>query len=343
MMGSRCAAIAVVALCAVAAAACGRTGAGSPTAITTPAATPSGQASITSNAPTPPSTAHPRPFTLSGVRACTASNLRVSVHVADPSYVNSGPMNTSFWDIDVSDIGNSPCFVGPTPNVSFYSAGGLDSIPKTQPWPGDIVYLSPESDPAPPYFGSATGEIDVHPCHLQPVARMRVDFGTAQGSVDVTPGPAGGWGTPCPMKSESYFTELYGLPNDGTTGGYAPRTQTVLTAPASAHPGETLRFLVTLQNTPVAGLGLGTPSPNPPMTFTPCPEFFDEIEGVIGTFHTALLDCAKAAPIPPDGTETFAMSIDVPLNAMPGPATLIWSLAGSPATYEVAHSYLVIT
>ncbi len=272
-----------------------------------------------------------------------ASDLHVSVHVANASYVNSGPMNTSFWDIDVRDIGTRPCFVGPTPDVSFYSAAGLEAIPKTQPWPGDIVYLSPASDPAPPYFGSATGEIDVDPCRLQPVAHMRVDFGATQGSVSVTPGPAGGWGTPCPVKGESYFTELYGLPNDGDIGGYAPRTETSLTAPASAHPGEILGFLVTLENTPVAGLGLGTTPPNPPMTFKPCPEFFDEIEGVVGTFHAALLDCAEATPIPSDGTEAFSMSIDIPLNAMPGPATLIWSLVGSAATYQVGHSYLVIT
>ena len=265
------------------------------------------------------------------------------MHVADPSYVNTGPMNTSFWEIDVRDIGSRPCFVGPTPDVAFYSVSGLDSIPKTQPWPGDIVYLSPKSDPAPPYFGSATGEIDVHPCHLQPVVSMRVEFGTAQGSAEVNPGPAAGWGTPCPVKSETYFTELWGLPNDGTTGGYAPRTQTLLAAPAAAHPGEILQFHVTLENTPVAGLGLGTPPPNPPMTFKPCPEFFDEIEGVTGTFHTALLDCAQAAPIPSNGTETFSMSVSIPLDAMPGPATLIWSLVGSPATYEVGHSYLLIT
>ena len=322
---------------------CGGAGSGLRATISTPAGVPINPNPVSSDAPTPPSTAQPRPFTLAGVSACTAPHLKVSVHVDNPSLVNSGPANTSFWDINVRDTGTRPCFVGPTPEVSFYSAGGLESIPKSQPWPGDIVYLSPESNPAPPYFGSATGEIVVNPCRLQPVTSARIDFGAAQGSVEVTPGPAGGWGTPCPVTGESYFTELYGLPNDGDIGGYLPRTQTTLTAPASAHPGEVLRFRATLENTPIAGLGLGTAPPNPPMTFRPCPEFFDEIEGVAGTFHIALLDCAVAKPIPANDSETFSMSIDIPAGAQPGPATLIWSLVGSPPAFDVGHSYIVIT
>jgi hypothetical protein len=308
-------------------------------AIVTPAPIPG-----TAISPEPIPGATPTPFTLPGVLACRPADLDVVVKVADPSYIDAGPKDTSSWDLTVTDTGTHPCFVGPTPDVSFFTSSGQISIHKTSPWPGEIVYLSPIKEPAPPYFGSAIGEIDVNPCHLaQPVDSMLVNLGETLGSVRVSPGPAGGWGTACPVGGETYFTELYGLPYDGSIGGYAARTQTNLTAPSSARPGERVNFRVTLLNEAVAGLGLGNPSPNPTWTFTPCPMFYDEVEGVVGTFHVSSLDCASARPIPSGGSETFDMHIDIPSDATPGPATLIWSIVGSPATYQKGTSYLPIT
>lgn len=330
---------AVAALCA-ATAACGRAG----TSIGVAAAVTPATIPITSNAasPEPTPTGQPAAFTIPGVVACTPSDLDVRVQVANPSYIGEGPRDTSTWDLEMTDIGSRPCFVGPTPDVSFFGSAGQLTIPKQDPWPGDVVYLTPAS-PEPPYFGSATGEIDVSPCYLsQAVDHMAIDLGDGVGSVTVSPGPAGGWGASCPQPGEGYFTELYGVPNDGSIGGYSPLKQTTVVGPASAQPGERVHFVVTLDNTPGATLGMGM-RVNGPWSFTPCPMFSDEVEGVVGTFHVSSLDCAALKTIPPNGQESFDAYIDIPSSAQPGPATLVWGIVGSPAEYGRGTSYLPIT
>ena len=331
--------VALVMLCA-AMAACGRGAVGVETPTTRPASggpvVPWSDAGASSKA---------RPFTYPGITACQASDLGVKVHVANPSYVGGGPLNTTSWEIDVKDVGSRPCFVGPTPDVAFYTVSGPLAIPKGPPYNGDIVYLAPSVAPAPPLFGEASGEIDIRPCLLRSVDHMRIDFGNTLGTVVVSPGPPSGWGTPCPVASENYSTELVGISNDGTVGGYAPLTQTILNAPSSAQPGQHLHFLVTVENIPVphSEVAFARPTPSPTMTFKPCPTFHDELEGITGTFHSYRLNCGAAAPIPFGGRETFAMDIDIPAAAQPGPAVLIWSIDGSPATYQTGHSYLQIS
>jgi hypothetical protein len=292
-----------------------------------------------------PASGQARAFTVAGVAACTASDLAVSVHVANPSYVGAGPKDVTSWEIDVSDIGPTPCFVGPSPDVSFYLGSEPLAIPKGAPYSGDIVYLAPGAAAAqPPFFTIASGEIDVNSCVLPHVDQVRVDFGNGLGTVMVQPGPAAGWGAPCPVAHESYFSELYGVSTSGSTMGYAASTQASLEAPSSASPGEDLHFLVTLKNTPMehSSAAISPWTPNPTMTLDPCPTYHEEFEGIAGTFHSYRLNCAAARPIPFGGSETFAMSIEVPSGAEPGPATLAWSIDGSPLTYQTARSYLQI-
>src|ERR1019366_6480251 len=203
-----------------------------------------------------PVSSQARPFTVTGVAACTSSELAVSVRVANPSYVGGGPRGVTSWAIDVSDTGPGPCFVGPSPDLSFYVAGEPLAIPKGAAFSGDIIYLASGSGAAQsPFFGTASGEIDVNSCVLPHVDQVRVDFGSGLGSVMVQPGPAAGWGAPCPVAHESYFSELYGVPACGSIMGYAASTQASLEAPSSASPGEDLRFLVTLSNTPMQTTG----------------------------------------------------------------------------------------
>jgi hypothetical protein len=282
------------------------------------------------------------PFTIPGVLACVPSDLEVSLQADNPSYIGAGPTNATAWEFDIRDIASKPCFVGPTPNVSFYGPSGLIAMPKDMDWPGNIVYLAPALDPAPPYFSSATGSLSIEGCYLTHVDHVRIDLGGTLGSVDVVPGPAGGYGKACPTGGDFYSSELYGGGNNENTGGWAPFTQTTIEAPPSAYPGEHLQFQVTLENVPAPRLGNGTPQ-SALMNLKPCPSFYEEIEGVVGTFHTSLLDCAKAKPIPPGGSETFDMFIDIPMNARPAPATLIWSVIGSPEYYQEGTGYLPIT
>jgi hypothetical protein len=282
------------------------------------------------------------PFTIPGVPPCVPADLEVSLQADNPSYIGAGPTNATAWEFDMRDVAARPCFVGPTPNVSFYGPNGLITMPKDMEWAGNIVYLAPALDPAPPYFSSATGSLYIEGCSMKDVDHVRIDLGATLGSVNVTPGPPGGYGTACPTLGDFYSTEVYGGGNNENTGGWAPLTQTTITAPTSARPGEHLQFQVTLENIPAPRLGNGV-TPSTVLNLKPCPAFYEEIEGVAGTFHTARLNCAQAKPIPPGASETFDMIIDVPATAKPAPTTLIWSIVGSPEYYQEASSYLPIT
>ncbi len=273
-----------------------------------------------------------QPFTRPGVPACHASQLAFDVHVPDPSYINAGPKDTSFWAAAVTNTSASECFVGPVMDISFASGKGALKMTRTS-WPGDIVYLGNGQ--------RAVGEIDVGPCHDPRITSMTISPGAGLGAVTINPGPAGGWGNPCPQNPETYFVELYA---DQDQVGYAAFVTSSMAAPGVAHPGERLRFFVTLINRRAAHhsiAGYVEPTPSP-LAWSTCPTFHMELEGVGGTFHTYRLNCAAAATIAPNGSETFEMYIDVPANAKPGPATLVWSIDGSPQQWQRASAYVPI-
>jgi hypothetical protein len=283
---------------------------------------------------------HARPFTIPGVTACTSADVVVSVHVADPSYIGGGPANTSFWVIDVRDRSARPCFVGAQPDVSFSAGGVALQIPRTATEiNGDVIYLSPAAT-APPFFPHASGEIDVTPCALHGVDRVTVGLGGKLGSVAVDPGPPAGAGPSCPVANETYSAFLQGASDSDTVGGTLPLTQTIIhNAPPVVTPGEVMHFTVTVTNTSVPhhGIALTRPTPNPTITFTPCPSYHEELEGVASSLHAYRLDCSAAGPIAGGGSETFAMQITVPIDATPGPATLAWCIDGSTGIYQTAR------
>jgi len=274
-----------------------------------------------------------QPFTKPGVPACHASQLTFDVHVPDPSYIGAGPKDTTFWDVRVTNSSAVECFVGPMLDIVFTTADGPLQL-KRQEWPGDIVYLQTGL--------WAGGEISAASCVEPRITRMTISPGKGLGSVDVDPGPAGGWGTPCPDRSGTYFVELF---TDAGQGGALPSTETAMQAPASARPGEHVRFLVSISDVSQVSRGFGPPRPSPtpsPIVWSTCPTYHMELEGIEGTFHTYRLNCAAASTIAPNGTETFEMFIDVPGNAHPGPATLVWSIDGSPEQWARATAYVPI-
>lgn len=277
-----------------------------------------------------------QPFTIPGIPACHASDLTFSAHVADPSYVNAGPVNTSFWVVSITPRGASRCFIGAAPQLFFSAAGSDLHIPRRPPVSGgNIIYLGPNGSPA-PYYGRARGEIDVTPCVLHSVDRITLDLGVALGTVAADPGPPGGTGVACPAPQEAYSVALYGDTGSGVSGGVAAMTRIDMSAPSVVHPGETVHFTVTIVNV-WTGHSLGSPRPMPTITFQPCPTYHVELEGVPGSFHTYRVNCAATAPIPPDGRETFAMQITVPADARPGPASLAWTADTDPAVYGMAR------
>ncbi len=272
------------------------------------------------------------PITLPGVSACKASDLFVDVR-AEPSYIGRGPLNTSTWNITVENLTPTPCFVGSTMSVQFILASGALEVAALRRGGGDIIYLAPSRGPSGyGLWDKALGEIDTFPCVLPPIKEMRISPGPSLGSVAISPGPAGGWGSPCPEK-QGYLAELW---PDTDIVGYAAAVQTSLDVGPAAHPGQRLRFVVTITNAPsarhqAAGTVLPTPSP---LTFNPCPTYHDELEGVSGTLHSYLLNCQQAETIPANGKESFEMFIDVPRGAAPGPAVLYWAVDGSPFDYQ---------
>jgi len=114
-----------------------------------------------------------------------------------------------------------------------------------------------------------------------------------------------------------------------------PATQTKIDAPAIAHPGERVRFLVTVINKRlVHSMDAGTVDPPPePLDWSICPTYHRELQGVEGTFGTYRLNCEQVRPMPPYAKATFEMCIDVPTDAHPGPSGLSFGLDGSPGTY----------
>ena len=270
-----------------------------------------------------------QPFTKPGVPACRADQL--SFELAG-LYVGGGPKDTSFWRITVINTGASECFVGPGMDIEFSSAAGPLKMTRI-PWGGDVIYLV--------RYDRAVGEVDLGPCFDPRVTRMTISPGLGLGSKTIDPGPAGGWGTPCPQSPETYFVELF---PDRSQGGYAAHTQTRMEAPASAFAGERLRFFITITNQQMPHHEIaGTVDPTPsPVLWSPCPTYHVELEGVEGTFHTYQLNCAQAKAIEPNGSETFEMWIDVPASAKPGPATLVWSIDGPPQQWQRASAYVPI-
>lgn len=272
------------------------------------------------------------PITLPRVSACRASDLSVDVH-AEPSYIGSGPLNTSTWNIAIQNVHSAPCFVGSTVWVEFVTGAGALDVAALRRVGGDIIYLAPDKGPSGyGLWDKALGEIDTFPCVLPAIAEMRISPGPGLGSVAVSPGPAGGVGSPCPQK-QSYLAELW---PDTDIVGYAAAVQTSLDVAATAHPGQHFRFVVTLTNAPVAHhepAGTARPTPSP-LTFNPCPTYHVELEGVAGTLYTSSLNCHQAQTIPANGKESFEMFIDVPEDALPGPAVLYWAMDGSPLAYQ---------
>ena len=94
-----------------------------------------------------------------------------------------------------------------------------------------------------------------------------------------------------------------------------------VTLPRSLRAGTTIRYVVSLRN-----------PTGKTVRFTPCPNFTESIflaPGVKGTrpeAHTYALNCAQATPVPPHGTERFAMALTIPYLARSSLAKFGWSL-----------------
>lgn len=295
-----------------------------------------------------PAPARSGPVTVAGVGPCRATQLDVHVHVADPSYIGAGPVDTSFWAMEVRNTSGVPCFVAPGLEVGLRPAGSTEDVaPRAAGTPtNDILYLAPAgSTPRPPFIAQAQGELGT--CPVAPGTTLVVSPGPGLGTLDVDPGPTGGSGRPCADPQSRLYSELF----DTGSGPYAlPQAQARIAVPGSrpalalpwpwsVHPGEHLRFVVTIVDSQAPhSMVVGPVEPtSPPITFSPCPSYHLELEGVAGTLHTYRLNCAQARTISGGSTESFEMQLDVPADAQSGPAMLLWSLDGATGTVPPAR------
>lgn len=292
-----------------------------------------------------PATDAATPVTITGVVACRASDLSVSIHVTDPSYVGHGPINTSFWEVSVSDLTSKPCFVTGTFDATFETSSGiLKAWRNALPAP-DIIYLYPEKQSPPPGFvSSALGEVGTSgSCVFPPITAILWSPGAGLGSVRVSPGPAGGSGTPCSSGATfSYGAELISSSGDPRL----PQVRTTLAAPTTASPGDHLHYTVTILNSPSPSTcARACPTSIPSLTLQQCPTYHEELEGLAGSLRSYTLNCAATRPIAAGATESFDMYVDVPRSATPGPVVLLWALdesAGMPH-FQAARAYITIT
>lgn len=290
------------------------------------------------------------PFTKPGVGPCTASMLAITVKVPNASYIGAGPINTSFWDVTARDRASVACYVSQGFDVRFTTASGTLAL-KRSPYLAttDIAYLWPLAQPPPAgYASEADGEIDSgSPCGaLPPITSMLLSPGPGLGTAVVSPGPAGGSGTPCAQARE-YYSELQAF---GGGSPYVSLTEASLQSPATVHPGERVHFLTTIYNIAESrhclGIGPRVPgcgAPNPVLSFQPCPSFHTELEGVEGTFHTYVLNCGAAHSLANRESETFDMYIDIPSDARSGPAVLTWAIDGDPTMFGSARAAVWVT
>jgi DNA-binding CsgD family transcriptional regulator len=284
------------------------------------------------------------PFTIPGVPPCQAADLGLRMINTN---VGGGMKDSSSWGLVFHNKGSAPCFLGSTLLATFVTADREIDMPAERVG-GDIVYLAPRrgylqdlATPAPGFSDTAGGSIDINFCHLPAVAQLKISPGPGLGNLTVDPGPPGGWGTPCPVSTQSYQAHL--SPEDCCGGSGSP-VQTSLDAPASARPGERLRFLITVINEPPvtsrpAPFPGTEPQPDPtppPLEWSPCPTYHQELQGVSGTFGTYRLNCEPVAPLAPYASATFEMYLDVPADARPGPSVLDWSFDGEEGTWAEA-------
>jgi hypothetical protein len=94
-----------------------------------------------------------------------------------------------------------------------------------------------------------------------------------------------------------------------------------INAPATAAPGQTLAYSVTLQNPSSSAVSL-----------SPCPAY-EEFVGSgettwVATLRDYYLNCDVASTIPPGGSVTFEMRLQLPADQPPGQAKFGWNVHG---------------
>lgn len=105
---------------------------------------------------------------------------------------------------------------------------------------------------------------------------------------------------------------------DRVPSGPLAALRATLALPPAVAPGHTLRYTVRLSNPTGAAIDLD-----------PCPSFVQRL-GAGGAEAAYSLNCRPASRIPSHGSVTFAMRLELPAGAAPGPQKLLWAIDDGP-------------
>jgi hypothetical protein len=295
-----------------------------------------------------PATGSISPVTVPGVGPCSIDNLRITF----PFNPNAGgARNSSTWQTTVSNLSGKPCFVAPTLLITFIAPSGpMHVAPDPQIQAArDILYLSPANGApvgSPPYPSSVSGEIGTSgDCTIPQGTRLLISLGPSLGAVTFDPGPGVSSGPPCARgvaPTQGYYAELFDAVTSccGTSVGgpdtvvQRPLTFPLIDGPTVVHPGDRVRFVVTVIDEYRTSHSNGQVPPPAALTLRPCPTYQQELEGADGSASLHTLNCDVAKPIPAGTSEQFEMFISVPSTAPQGPSILAWTInaPSGPAT-----------
>jgi hypothetical protein len=254
-------------------------------------------------------------------RLCQAADLRAAFGRGNGA---GGHLISSFY---VTNHSPSPCIVRGYPRMELLLENGtaIDSPQRDgNPGPADspVAVLLAASTAAQPGeagtfpLGSAAVIFEWGYCPgPQPaVSRIRLTLPDGQGTLTF----------PARSDVDQLRSSRCDAPGHGLTvgpfqmtGGYTASGASVrgsLNLPQRVQAGQPLRYTVTLTNTSTQ-----------PVVLDPCPSYI-EILGQKIVWASYQLNCAAARPIPPGGSLTFAMQLDLPASLPAGAQGVRWVL-----------------
>jgi Protein of unknown function (DUF4232) len=245
-------------------------------------------------------------------RPCRPADL-----VASAGDVGAGLGNTNL-PVRLVNQSDSPCLLDGSPTLAGLRADGTivalkvgegsyfgDPGPTANIGPGGIAAVNISGADACPAI--LDGAHRVFP-------RLRIGL-PGGGSVDVA---AGDFDTICGVSASRF-----GVPADDAFAVTTPPSPLTarIDAPATAAPGQTLVYSVTLQNPTSTAVSL-----------SPCPPYEEFVgsgaEAWVATLRDYYLNCDAASTIPPGGSVTFEMRLQLPADQPVGQAKFGWDIHG---------------
>jgi hypothetical protein len=254
----------------------------------------------------------PGPFP-TGARPCRPADLAAS---ADEIGVGLGNTNLPVRFVNRSD---SPCLLDGSPTLAGLRADGTIVALKVADGsyfgdPGPTANIGPAGIAAVNISGADACPAVLDGAHrIFPRLRIGLPGG---GSVDVADRD---FDMICGVSASRF-----GVPADDELALIAPPSPLTarIDAPAMATPGQTLVYTVTLENPTSTAVSL-----------SPCPAYEEFVgSGVettwVATIRDYYLNCGRASTIPPGGSLTFEMRLELPADQPSGQAKFGWHVQG---------------